>query len=227
MKILIVDDEPLARMRLKSMLEHLSFEHVIEAKHGLEGVEMAKKHLPELIFMDIEMPELNGIEAAAQIKHNHPSIPIIFSTAHDDFALKAFDLSAADYLLKPLSLDRLKQAIDKVGLECGTDKIKVKRGNDVILVPISEIICLVAEDKYVTAYLNQQSMLLDQSLAEIENTFTQFVRIHRNALINPDYLTGIHVAPGKPPMAKLQHIEFQPVISRRQLPAIRKLIKEL
>lgn len=227
MKILIVDDEPLARMRLKSMLEHLNFEHVIEAKHGLEGVEMAKKHLPELIFMDIEMPELNGIEAATQIKQNHPSIPIIFSTAHDDFALKAFDLSAADYLLKPLSLERLKQAIEKVGLDCGADKIKVKRGNDVILVPVNEIICFVAEDKYVTAYLNQQSMLLDQSLAEIETTFSQLVRIHRNTLINPDYLTGIHVAPTKSPLAIMQHIEFQPTISRRQLPVIRKLLKDL
>lgn len=227
MKIMIVDDEPLARMRLKSMLEHLSFNDIIEAKHGAEGVEKAIKFLPELIFMDIEMPELDGMQAAAQIKQSHPSIPIIFSTAHDEFALKAFDLSAADYLLKPLSLERLKQAIEKVGIDCASDKIKVKRGNDVLLVPVNEIICFIAEDKYVTAYLNQQSMLLDQSLAEIESTYSQFVRIHRNALINPDFLTGIHVAPGKPPLAIMQHIELQPTISRRQLPVIRKLIKEL
>ncbi len=227
MNILIIDDEPLARMRLKSMLEHLNFENIIEAKHGTEGVIMASKYLPDLVFMDIEMPELDGIQAAAEIKRRHPSMPVIFSTAHDEFALKAFDLSAADYLLKPLSLERLKQAIEKVGLDCGHGKIQVKRGNDVVLLAVSDIICLLAEDKYVTAHLSEQTLLLDQSLAELESKFPLFLRIHRNALINPSYLTGIHVIPGQSPQAMLQHIELQPTISRRQLSAVKKLIKEL
>lgn len=209
------------------MLGHLNFKHVLEAKHGKEGVAMATEHLPDLIFMDIEMPELNGIEAASQIKQNHSSIPIIFSTAHDEFALKAFDLSAADYLLKPLSLERLKQAIEKVGFTDSHDKIQVKRGNDVILLTASDVICLVAEDKYVTAYLTQKAFLLDHSLAELENKYPLFIRIHRNALINPEFLTGIHNAPGQLPQAVLRHIELKPTISRRQLPAVRKLLKQI
>ncbi len=227
MNILIVDDEPLARMRLKSMLNHLEFDQVIEASHGAEGVAMVSKHLPDLVFMDIEMPELDGIEAAAIIKQQHPSIPIVFSTAHDEFALKAFDLSAADYLLKPLSLDRLKQAIEKVGFSCTHDKIRVKRGNDVIMVSINDIICLMAEDKYVTAHLSDQTILLDQSLAEIENSHPMFLRIHRNALINTQYLKGIHLSSGQSPMALLENVSIQPVISRRQLPTVKKLLKEL
>ncbi len=227
MNILIVDDEPLSRMRLKSMLKHLDFSSVFEAKHGAEGVLMASKHLPDLVFMDIEMPELNGIEAATEIKQKHPSMAIIFSTAHDEFALQAFDLSAADYLLKPLSLERLKQAIEKVGLTCAHDKIRVKRGNDVIMVAASDIICLVAEDKYVCAHLRDQTLLLDQSLAEIEKSHPIFLRIHRNALINTEYLRGIHSTPGKPPVALLNHIDTQPTISRRQLSAIKKALKEL
>ncbi len=227
MNILIVDDEPLARMRLKSMLNHLNFEHVLEAKHGAEGVLMASKHLPDLVFMDIEMPELNGIEAATEIKLQHPSMPIIFSTAHDEFALKAFDLSAADYLLKPLSLERLKQAIEKVGLTCVDDKIRVKRGNDVLMVSASEIICLMAEDKYVCAHLRDQSLLLDQSLAEIEKAHSVFFRIHRNALINTAYLRGIHNTADKPPKALLDHTEIQPTISRRQLSAVKKMLNEI
>jgi len=227
MNILIVDDEPLARMRLKSMLTHLNFNHVLEAKHGAEGVLIARKHLPDLVFMDIEMPELNGIEAATEIKKMHPSMPIIFSTAHDEFALKAFDLSATDYLLKPLSLERLKQAIEKVGFACVDDKIQVKRGNDVIMVSASEIICLMAEDKYVCAHLRGQSLLLDQSLAEIEKAYSTFLRVHRNALINTAYLHGIHNNPGKPPTALLEHTDIQPVISRRQLSAVKKMLKEL
>lgn len=227
MNILIVDDEPLARMRLKSMLNHLNFTRVLEANHGAEGVQMAKKYLPDLVFMDIEMPELNGIDAATEIKRNHPSIPIIFSTAHDEFALKAFDLSAADYLLKPLSLERLKQAIEKVGLTCVHDKIQVKRGNDVIMVAANDIICLMAEDKYVCAHLSDQTLLLDQSLSEIEKNHPIFLRIHRNALINTSYLQGIQSTTDKPPTALLNHIELQPIISRRQLSAVKKLLKEL
>ncbi len=227
MNILIVDDEPLSRMRLKSMLNHLDFSSVFEAKHGAEGVLMASKYLPDLVFMDIEMPELNGIEAATAIKQKHPSMPIIFSTAHDEFALKAFDLSAADYLLKPLSLERLKQAIEKVGLTCAHDKIRVKRGNDVLMVAASEIICLMAEDKYVCAHLRDQSLLLDQSLSEIESSHPIFLRIHRNALINTEYLRGIHNTADKPPMALLEHTDIQPIISRRQLSAVKKLLKEL
>ncbi|MCX7552776.1 LytTR family DNA-binding domain-containing protein [Marinicella sp. S1101] len=227
MKVLIVDDEPLARMRLKSMLEHLGFNDVLEANHGREGMNMATEYLPDLIFMDIEMPEMNGIEAASQIKQNHPSMPIIFSTAHDEFALKAFDLSAADYLLKPLSLERLKQAIEKVGFTDSHDKIQVKRGTDVFLLAASDVICLLAEDKYVTAYLSKQAFLLDQSLAELENKYPLFIRIHRNALINPNFLTGIHNAPGQLPQCVLEHIELKPTISRRQLPAVRKLLKQI
>lgn len=227
MNILIVDDEPLARMRLKSMLNHLNFNHVLEAHHGAEGVQMVGKYLPDLIFMDIEMPELNGIDAATAIKKKYPSIPIIFSTAHDEFALKAFDLSAADYLLKPLSIDRLKQAIEKVGLVCTHDKIRVKRGNDVIMVAASDIICLMAEDKYVCAHLRDQTLLLDQSLAEIEKIHLVFLRIHRNALINTAYLQGIHSSSGEPPVALLNHTDLQPVISRRQLSAVKKILKEI
>lgn len=227
MNILIVDDEPLARMRLQSMLTHLNFENIIQAKQGAEGVVLASKHLPDLVFMDIEMPELNGMEAAAEIKRRHPSMPIIFSTAHDEFALQAFDLSAADYLLKPISMERLKQAIEKVGLSSGHDKIQIKRGNDVVLVAVSDIICLLAEDKYVTAHLSQQSLLLDQSLAELEKKYPLFLRVHRNALINPYYLTGIHTVPGESPQVILQHTNIQPTISRRQLPAVKKLIKKL
>ncbi len=227
MNILIVDDEPLARMRLKSMLKHLDFDHVLEAGHGAEGVAMVSKHLPDLVFMDIEMPEMDGIEAAATIKEKHPSIPIVFSTAHDEFALQAFDLSAADYLLKPLSLERLKQAIEKVGFSCTHDKIRVKRGNDVIMVSINDIICLMAEDKYVTAHLSDQTILLDQSLAEIEKAHPMFLRIHRNALINTEFLKGIHLSPGQSPMALLENVTIKPVISRRQLPAVKKLLKEI
>jgi two-component system response regulator AlgR len=227
MKILIVDDEPLARMRLKHMLNHLHMEHILEASHGQEAITMVASQLPDLIFMDIEMPELNGMEAARVIRQNHPSIPIIFSTAHDDFALKAFDLAAADYLLKPLSIERLKQALERVGVaDCG-EKITVKRGNDVIRVAVDDIICMMAEDKYVTAHLSDQTLILDQSLAELESMSNQYLRIHRGCLVNVNYLQGIHMNKEHKPTALLDQVSVRPLISRRQLPAVKKLIKQL
>ncbi len=227
MKVLIVDDEPLARMRLKHMLNHLQLNDVIEASNGQQATEMVAKYLPDLVFMDIEMPELGGIEAAQRIKQAHPSIPIIFSTAHDDFALKAFDLSAHDYLLKPLSIERLRQALEKVGVSHSPEKITVKKGNDVIMVAVDDIICLVAEDKYVTAYLSDQSLILDQSLAELEKLSGQYFRIHRSCLINVDYLKGIHMNMDHKPTAILDKIDIKPMIARRQLAAVKKLIKNL
>ena len=227
MKVLIVDDEPLARMRLKHMLNHLNITQVIEVKNGVEAINLVAAQLPDLVFMDIEMPELNGIEAASEIKKKHPSIPIIFSTAHDDFALKAFDLSAADYLLKPLSIERLKQALNKIGVAHNAEKISVKRGNDVILVAVDDIICMVAEDKYVTAYLSDQTLILDQSLTELEALSNQYLRVHRGCLVNVNYLQGIHVNHEQKPTVLLKQLEIRPLISRRQLATVKRLIKQL
>ncbi|MCB1582487.1 MAG: response regulator transcription factor [Xanthomonadales bacterium] len=227
MKVLIVDDEPLARMRLKHMLNHVQINDVLEADNGQKATELVAKYMPDLVFMDIEMPEINGIEAAQRIKQAHPSIPIIFSTAHDDFALKAFDLSAHDYLLKPLSMERLKQALDKVGVSHSPEKITVKKGNDVIMVAVDDIICMIAEDKYVTAYLSDQSLILDQSLAELEKLSNQYFRIHRNCLININYLKGIHMNQEHKPTVILNKVDIKPLVARRQLAAIKKLIKEL
>lgn len=227
MKVLIVDDEPLARMRLKHMLKHLNLSDVLEAEDGQKAVGMVAKHLPDLVFMDIEMPEMSGIDAATVIKQAHPGIPVVFSTAHDDFAIKAFDLSADDYLLKPLSIERLKQALNKVGINHSAEKITVKKGNDVIMVAMDDIVCMVAEDKYVTAYLSDQSLILDQSLAELETMNSQYFRIHRNCLINVNYLKGIHMNQQHKPTALLDKVDIKPLIARRQMAAVKKLIKGL
>ncbi len=227
MRVLIVDDEPLARIRLKHMLNHLHIDQVFEATNGNDAIAMASKQLPDLVFMDIEMPELNGLEAAQVIKKAHPQIPIIFSTAHEEFALKAFDLAADDYLLKPLSIDRLKQALHKVGLQASAEKITVKKGNDVIMVAVDDIICMMAEDKYVTAYLSDQTLILDQSLAELEKLSNQYLRVHRSCLVNVNYLKGIHMNQHHQPSVILANTEIKPVISRRQMAAVKKLIKQL
>ncbi len=114
-----------------------------------------------------------------------------------------------------------------MGFDCSNDKIQVKKGNDVILVAVSDIICLMAEDKYVTAHLSDQSILLDHSLAELESKHSQFLRIHRSALINTQYLEGIHVVKGQSPTALLNNTDIQPTISRRQLSTVKKLLKQL
>ncbi len=222
MKILIADDEPLARMRLAKMLNHLGYDQVIEAQNGNEAVSLANKHYPDVIFLDIQMPHCSGLEAAELIKANMPTVPIVFCTAHDEFALKAFDLSANDYLLKPVALDRLGQSLKKVGVLTESQKITVKRGQNTYAIPVDEMICFMAEDKYVEVHLSNKRYLLDTTLTELEKTYPQLLRLHRNCLVHRSYLCGIHVDDQHKSHAILKKIDLQPAISRRQLAVVKK-----
>lgn len=221
MNILIADDEPLARMRLANMLGHLGQHHIIEAQDGQQAVTLATKNRPDVVFLDIQMPHVNGLDAAEQIKSLMPHVPIIFCTAHDEFALKAFDLAAGDYLLKPVALERLKQAMEKVGAST-TQKITVKQGQNTFAIPVDDMICFIAEDKYVVAHLADREFLLDMTLTQLEKNHPQLLRLHRNCLAHRAYLTGIHVDEQHKPHALLKNIDLQPAISRRQLAAVKK-----
>lgn len=222
MKILVVDDEPLARMRLVKLLSHLGHEDVIEAQDGLQATAMAQKHHPDLVFLDIQMPGGNGLEAAADIKKLMPSVTVIFCTAHDEYALKAFDLAAGDYLLKPVVLERLGQALEKVGVTNEVSKITVKQGQNTYAIPVDEMICFLAEDKYVVAHLAEKEFLLDLTLTQLEKSHPQLLRLHRNCLIHRSYLQGIHMDENHKPHAILKNLDLQPAISRRQLSAVKK-----
>lgn len=225
MKYLVVDDEPLAVKRLVKMLENNGIANILTATNGQEAIEIVERHHPHVVFLDIEMPLLTGIQAAPKINEISPETKIIFCTAYDEFAIDAFDLSAADYLLKPVSKERLSQAIDKVSDQKTTRSFTFKHGNDLINLAIDEVYCFTSEDKYTTMYCQLGEIIIDDSLVSLETKFhNQLLRINRNALINTAELYGIHRVKSQA-FAKLKSTDYQPQISRRNLAKIKELLK--
>jgi len=207
-RILIVDDEAPARSRLRHLLADIAGEfphHIVgEAGDGLAALELLAQHPADIALIDIRMPRMDGIELAQQLTGLPQAPAIVFVTAYDEFALKAFELAAADYLLKPARAPRLLDALRKAQrLIPGTGLLKalapaartrlrvVERGR-VILVPVEEILYLRAEQKYITARTAEREYLIEEPLAQLEAEFAaRFVRIHRNCLVALDVVTGV------------------------------------
>lgn len=207
-KVLIIDDEPLARKIVKEFLkDDARFEIVGECGDGFEGLKMIQEFAPDLIFLDIQMPKISGFELLELIP-NPPAV--IFTTAYDEFALKAFDLNAIDYLLKPFSKQRFSAALDKISTEevqpkldkfilevvpneLTSNRIVVKDGSEIKIIPLSEIDYLEAYDDYIKIHSNSKIHLKKQTMNHFENVLKNkhFVRIHRSYILNLQYLTKI------------------------------------
>ena len=225
MKYLIVDDEPLAVMRMQKMLEKLGIKDIITAHNGQIALDMVKQHHPHVVFLDIEMPVLRGIDAAPLILDVSPESKIIFCTAYDEYAIKAFDLAVTDYLLKPVNKQRLIQALDKVSRISNTKTITVHQGNDIVRLGIDDIYCIISEDKTTIMYCHLGEVIIDESLVTLETKFSdQLLRINRNALINTEELFGVHREKTQA-FAKLRSTDYQPQISRRNITKIKELLK--
>jgi two-component system response regulator AlgR len=225
MKYLIVDDEPLAVMRLQRMLELNGITDIITASNGQKAVEAVEKYHPHVVFLDIEMPVLSGIQAAPIIKKISPESKIIFCTAYDEFAIQAFDLAASDYLLKPVSKERLSQSLDKVAdLKQSLQKLSFQHGNDLLSINIDDIYCFVSEGKSTFMHCDLGTIIIDESLVTLAAKFkNQLLRINRNALINRFELCGIHRSKSLA-YAKLKSTDYQPQISRRNITTVKEIL---
>ena len=208
LKILIADDEAPARNRMRDLLGDIDhIEIVAEAKNGKEAIDLAETCKPDVMLLDIRMPVMDGIEAAQHAQKLAHKPHIIFTTAFDAYAIKAFDLNAIDYLLKPIRQERLQTAIDKAhalqpnqlaSLKSLQDLQKKSRTHlsihergRVMLVPIESIIYLRAELKYITVRTVEREYLIEESLTHLEAEFSQcFIRLHRNCLVAPQFITG-------------------------------------
>ena len=197
-RILIVDDEPPARARLKHLLADIAgdFPHrlVAEAGDGIEALKRLAATPADILICDIRMPRMDGIELAQQLAGLQDAPAVVFITAYDEFALKAFELAAADYLMKPVRAARLLDALRKARRlasadfqllqPAGRDRLRVVERGTVVLLPVADILYLRAELKYVTARTTEREYLLEESLAHLESEFAaRFVRIHRNCLV--------------------------------------------
>jgi len=209
-KALLIDDEPLARMIVKEYLQkYPSIEVMQECNDGFEGVKAIQQYQPELIFLDIQMPKINGFEMLELID-SPPAV--IFTTAFDEYAIKAFESHAIDYLLKPFSQERFDKAIQK-WMEQGNatkknteplleavsqappqnQRVVVKTGSKIKIIPVGDIHYLEAADDYVKIHTKEGHFLKNKTMGHFEQSLdaNQFVRTHRSYIINIHQVTRI------------------------------------
>lgn len=221
MKAIIIDDEPLARSVIKEYLETFAgVELVAECNDGFEGVKAITQHQPNLIFLDVQMPKINGFEML-ELVENPPAV--IFTTAFDEYALKAFDSHAIDYLLKPFSKDRFDKAVarflDQTQLQKQNEqtqqliqstneipgqaeRVVIKTAGKIKIIPVHTIHYLEASDDYVKIYTAEGSFLKNKTMAFFEKSLPadRFARTHRSYIINVNEITRIE------PYEKENHI---------------------
>jgi two-component system, LytTR family, response regulator AlgR len=242
LKILLVDDEPLARTRLRELLGDIAIqfasEVVGEAGNGLAALEFLRQHPVDVVLADIRMPGMDGIELAGHLGACEKPPAVIFTTAYDNYAVQAFDLNAVDYLLKPVRTQRLLTALQKVTVASHPDPAVLagigqavrgggrthlschERGR-LLLVPVAEVLYFKADLKYVTARTAEREYLLDEALTHLESEYAdRFMRLHRAVLVAKSALAGFEKAAGDEVdaygWALLRSVPDKLPVSRRQ-----------
>jgi DNA-binding LytR/AlgR family response regulator len=240
-KVLLVDDEAPARSRMARMLSDFKDLQVVgEATNGLEALQASQNLKPDLAFLDIEMPELNGLEVAEAWGGEGPAV--VFVTAYSEHALKAFELSALDYLVKPVSPERLAETVERVRerkspqplahlqrflekLEEGRSRrrMAVKCGAKYRVFDPSQVSAVIARDHYAVLLVEGQELLADDSLDTLAQRLDngRFLRIHRSAIINLDFLKELEHEGDRKYLAVLSDP------SKTRLPVSRERLDEL
>lgn len=246
MKVLIVDDETPARSRLKQMLEDEG-EHVIvgDASNGKDALEMAARLAPDVVLLDIRMPGMSGLEAAHHLNAlDHPPA-IVFTTAYDEYAIDAFQAQAVGYVLKPVRRERLASALAQAarvqstaltGLARGTgmdeprSHICARAHGELKLIPVEDIACFHADQKYTRVCYRGGQQLIDDSLKQLENEFGErFVRIHRSALVAVAEIGALKKTDDGDVVVQLRENAPAPdeplKVSRRHVAAVRRKLR--
>ena len=212
-RLLLADDEAPARSRLRDLLDEcrdaFPLAIVDEARNGKEVLAVLEREKVDIVLLDIRMPEMDGMEAARHLAGMAQPPAIIFTTAFDSYAIKAFEVNAIDYLLKPIRRERLLAALGKArtspvvsreALEAAANQprkhLSIHERGRIHLVPMGEILYLRAELKYVTVRTAQREYLVEESLQHLEEEFEgAFVRIHRNCLVAREAISGFEKNP--------------------------------
>jgi two-component system response regulator AlgR len=207
-RILVADDEAPARSRLRDLLddcrEAFPLAIVDEARTGREALEIIGREKVDIVLLDVRMPEMDGLEAARHLAGMEQPPAIIFTTAFDSYALKAFEVNAIDYLLKPIRAERLLAALRKARAGAGVSKaaleavanqprkhLSVHERGKIHLVPLAAVLYLRAELKYTTVRVAEREYLVEESLTKLEEEFGKaFVRVHRNCLVAKEAIAG-------------------------------------
>lgn len=213
LRVVVVDDEPLARAVVREYIRaHPGVEIVAECGNGFEAVKAVSELSPDLLFLDVQMPKLSGFEVLELIGR---SVPVVFTTAYDQYALSAFEVHAIDYLLKPFSAERFAEALTRArerlaaqeatpvdalvaeqrGKQAPLERVLIREGSKVHVLPVDTIDYVEAQDDYVAFHAQGKSHLKDQTLAAVEALLdpSRFVRIHRSYLLNIDRITRVEL----------------------------------
>jgi len=200
MKVLIVDDEPLARARLQRLLAHYpNYSYATQASNGNDALQQVKSLAPDIIFLDVDMPVMSGLEVATQLNKLPVPPAIIFVTAHPEHALEALQLSAAGYLVKPVTEQNLAKTIEQLGrlTRAHVQKqrpvaISYQLGGVTRSVTLDDVCYVMAEDKYTRLIFTHGEALVDHSLKQLEQDYpAQLLRIHRKILVNKARLIAL------------------------------------
>lgn len=213
LRVVVVDDEPLARAVVREYVgAHPGVEIVAECGNGFEAVKAVSELSPDLMFLDVQMPKLSGFEVVELIGR---SVPVIFTTAYDEYALSAFEVHAIDYLLKPFSAERFAEALTRArerlaareavpvealvseerAKHAPLERVLIRDGSRVHVLPVDKIDYVEAQDDYVSFTSEGKSYLKDQTLAAVEALLdpSRFVRIHRSYLLNIERIARVEL----------------------------------
>ncbi len=191
---IVVDDEELARALLISYIEKLDFLNLVgEAENPLEALQLMKEHDVDVLFLDIQMPEIKGTDFAKMVDAN---TKIIFTTAYSQYALEGYELNAVDYLLKPITFERFVTAVNKVKnnkIVEKSDSFTIKSGYDLHKVKFEDIKYIVSDSEYVTFHMADKKIISNQRLKALEQELpsAMFMRVHRSYIINKNSVTGL------------------------------------
>jgi two-component system response regulator AlgR len=246
MNILIVDDEAPARDRLRQLLDDAG-EHTVvgEAGNGRDALALAEKLRPDAVLLDIRIPGLDGIETAHHFNAFDVPPAVVFTTAYDQYAIQAFEANAIGYVLKPVRRERLEKALNQaarlsreklqqITLQPGLDEARghvcTRHHGELKLIPVNDIQCFIADQKYVTVVHDQGEDLIDDSLRTLEAEFTsRFVRIHRSALVAIRRIEAMAKNADGQHEIKIRDSSagkrYELIVSRRHVADVRRLLK--
>ena len=245
MRVVIVDDEPLARERLRRMLaEFPGYDVIGEADNGDSAIELIERERPDVVLLDIRMGGRDGLQVARRLAQQVVPPAVIFTTAHAEHALSAFDAAAQGYLMKPIRREKLAEALQRVrrpsralDLEKIASAEKPERPfvvattrEGIKRIPIEDIIYFLADQKYTTVYYLHGEVLIEESLNKLEEDLAAwFLRVHRKALVATRFITGLER--GKQDeeevhWLRLRHVSTPIPVSRRRLAEVRRALIE-
>lgn len=241
-KLIIVDDEEPARERLEHLLEEVSnWEVVGRCGTGTEALALVQTLEPAALLLDIRMPGMSGIETARHIATLDSPPAVVFTTAYDEYAIEAFDAQAVGYLLKPVRLERLRQALEQAARLSASQlrqvakanaenrsrrNIAARLGDQVRLIPLEDILMFRADRKYVSVVQTNGEDLIDESLKDLEEEFSEsFVRVHRSVLVNAAHIESLDKEADNKHVIRLRDFSETLPVSRRQLGDVKRYLR--